>query len=147
MTGLEELETLQTTLEAEHAAVYVYGLVGSRTSESGEPRLYAVLRSAYEAHRDRRDDLTGAIAGLGATPVASAPAYTAPAGLDTADGRFAAALALERACARTYAALVAATTGQLRLAAIGYLDDAAVRALSFRGTPEMFPGTDEYADR
>ena len=37
---MTELEALQTTLEAEHAAVYVYGLLGSRTSQSAEPELY-----------------------------------------------------------------------------------------------------------
>ena len=48
-----EVDALQTTLAAEHAAVYVYGLLGSRTSEAVEPELYAALHAAYEAHRDR----------------------------------------------------------------------------------------------
>ena len=74
-------------------------------------RLYVALRAAYEAHRERRDTLIGEIAALGATPAPAAPAYTPPAGLDTTDGRYAAALELERACASTYAALVGATTG------------------------------------
>ena len=50
-----ELDALQATLAAEHAAVYVYGLLGSRTSQSAEPELYVALRAAYEAHRERRD--------------------------------------------------------------------------------------------
>jgi hypothetical protein len=141
------LEALQTTLEAEHAAVYVYGLLGSRTSAAGEPELYTALRAAYEAHRDRRDALIGQIAAMDAVPVPAAPAYTAPDGLDTADGRYAAALGLERACATTYAALVGSTSGAQRGAAIDLLDDAAARALSFRGTPEIFPGADEYTGR
>ena len=144
---MTELEALQTTLEAEHAAVYVYGLLGSRTSNAGEPELYAALRAAYEAHRDRRDQLIGEIAGLDAVPSPAATAYTPPPGLDTGEGRTHAALELERACARTYAALVGATTGNRRSEAIGLLNDAAVRELSFRGTPEIFPGADEYADR
>lgn len=144
---MTELEALQTTLEAEHAAVYVYGLLGARTSQSAEPPLYAALRAAFEAHRERRDTLTGQIAALGAEPVAAAPAYTPPAGLETPEGRYAAALALERACAETYAALVGSTSGARRGEAISLLDDAAARALSFRGTPETFPGADEYTDR
>lgn len=143
----DEVEALQTTLAAEHAAVYVLGLLGSRTSQTAEPDLYAALRAAYEVHRERRDTLTGEVAALGATPVAAAPAYTAPAGLETAQGRWAAALALEQGCASTYAALVGATTGARRREAITLLDDAAARALSFRGTPEIFPGADEYTDR
>jgi hypothetical protein len=142
-----EVEALQTTLEAEHAAVYVYGLLGSRTSQSAEPELYAALRAAYEGHRESRDHLIGEIAALDAVPTPAAAAYTPPPGLETADGRTAAALELERACARTYAALVGATTGTRRSEAIGLLNDAAVRELSFRGTPEIFPGADEYADR
>ncbi len=142
-----ETDALQTTLEAEHAAVYVYGLLGSRTSQTAEAPLYLALRAAYEAHRDRRDTLIGEIAALGATPAPAAPAYTPPAGLDTSDGRYQAALALERACASTYAALVGASSGPRRLEAIALLNDAAARELSFRGTPEIFPGADEYADR
>jgi hypothetical protein len=142
-----EGDALQTTLEAEHAAVYVYGLLGSRTSQAAEAELYVALRAAYEAHRDRRDTLIGEISTLGATPTPAASAYTPPAGLDTTDGRYSAALELEQGCASTYAALVAATTGARRLEAIGFLNDAAVRDLSFRGTPEIFPGADEYADR
>jgi hypothetical protein len=142
-----ETDALQTTLAAEHAAVYVYGLLGSRTSQTAEAPLYDALRAAYEAHRERRDALIGEIAALGATPVAAAPAYTPPPGLDTTDGRYAAALTLEQGCAATYAALVGETSGARRLEAIGLLDDAAARELSFRGTPEIFPGADEYADR
>ena len=139
-----ELEALQTTLAAEHAAVYVYGLLGSRTSQSAEADLYTALRSAYDAHRARRDTLTGEIAALGQAPVAASPAYTAPAGLDTPDGRYAAALALEQGCAATYAALVGASAGPRRADAIALLDDAAVRELSFRGTPQAFPGAADF---
>jgi len=142
-----EVDVLQTTLEAEHAAVYVYGLLGSRTSQRAEAELYAALHAAYDAHRERRDTLIGEIAALDAVPVPAAAAYTAPAGLDTPEGRYAAALELERACARTYAAMVGATTGAQRGEAIDLLNDAAARELSFRGTPEIFPGTDEYTDR
>ncbi len=137
---MTEVEALQTTLEAEHAAVYVYGLLGARTSQSAEPTLYAALRAAYEAHRDRRDHLIGEIAALDATPAPAAAAYEPPDGLDTTDERNRSALELERACARTYAALVGSTTGARRGEAIDLLNDAAARELSFRGTPEKFPG-------
>ena len=39
------------------------------------------------------------------------------------------------------------TTAERVRWAIAALNDAAVRELAFRGTPEMFPGADEYADR
>ncbi|MXG87997.1 DUF4439 domain-containing protein [Nocardioides flavescens] len=135
-----EVDALQTTLAAEHAAVWLYGLLGARTSQSAEAGLYTAVRAAYDAHRERRDALTGDIASLGASPVGSAPAYTPPAGLDTAAGRASAALVVERSCAETYAALVGSTTGERRTRAVGMLADAAVRELSFGGEPEAFPG-------
>ena len=144
---MTELEALQATLEAEHAAVYVFGLLGARTSQAAEPELYAALRAAYEAHRAHRDVLIGKIAALGAVPGPAAAAYTAPLGLDSSDARYRSALELERACARTYAALVGSTSGTLRVEAIELLNDAAARELSFRGNPEIFPGADEYAGR
>lgn len=144
---MTETDALQDVLADEHAALYVYGVLGARTSQSATPELYAALRAAYDAHRTRRDDLTGSIAADGATPVAAATAYELPAGLDTADGVAAAALELERSCAAAYAGAVASTTSDRRAWAVTALNDAAVRELGFRGTPEMFPGAGEYADR
>lgn len=137
---MSELDALQTTLAGEHGALYVLGLLGSRSSQSAEPRLYAALRESLQAHRARRDQLISQISALGATPQPAAPAYVSPGGLETPEGRLAAALAVERACAGTYASLVVATNGPHRAEAIGFLQDAAVRALSFGGTPEIFPG-------
>lgn len=141
------LAALQTTLAAEHAAIYVYGALGAQTSQSAAPALFAALSSAYAEHRGRRDLLVREITDLGGSPVASAVSYELAAGLTTVAGVTRAALDLERSCAATYAALVANTVGARRRWAINALTDAAVRALVFRGTPEMLPGADEYADR
>jgi len=130
------IRALQTTLAAEHAAVYVYGVLGAQTSRSAAPDLYAALTAAYTAHRGRRDLLTRTIADLGADPVAAEPAYTVPAHLDTGDRVM-----------REAATLVANTSGVRRRWAIMALNDAAVRVLAFRGAPEMLPGADEYTDR
>ena len=144
---MTELDVLQDVLATEHAAVYVLGVIGARTSQSGAPDVYLTVRAAYDAHRGRRDLLTGLIAAQGATPVASATAYEVPGGLETTDGVTLAALELERSCADVYSAAVASTTADTRALMIGALNDAAVRELGLRGTPEMFPGADEYADR
>jgi hypothetical protein len=144
---MTETDTLQELLAGEHAAVYVLAVLGARTSESAAPELYLTIRAAYDAHRGRRDLLTGRVAAAGATPVAAETAYEVPEGLETVDGVAAAALALERACAGAYAAAVAETTAETRALMVAALTDAAVRALGLRGTPEMFPGADEYADR
>jgi len=141
------IDALQTTLRAEHAALYVYGTLGAQTSRSAQPALFDAVSSAYAAHRARRDLLVREITGLGATPAASAPSYVVPRELGTPRAVRREALELERGCARTYAWLVANTVGERRRWAAGALNDAAVRELVFRGTPEMLPGADEYTDR
>ncbi|HEY1134415.1 MAG TPA: ferritin-like domain-containing protein [Nocardioides sp.] len=135
-------EALQTTLAAEHAAVWLYGLLGGRTSASGEPELHAALTSAYVAHRARRDTLTGLLLDDGADPVAAAASYTAPVPLESADDVRVAAADAETAAAATYAFLVASTEDERRRTAIGALRDAAVRALGFGSAPSDLPGTD-----
>ena len=141
------LEALQTTLAAEHAAVYMYGALGAQTSRSAAPELYAAVSAAYAEHRARRDVLTRTVADLGADPVASAASYELPARLDAPERVTRTARDLEEAAAATYASLVANTAGARRRWAITALNDAAVRVLAFRGTPEMLPGASEYADR
>lgn len=144
---MSTLSALQETLAAEHAAVYVYGVLGGQTSRSQSPALYAAISSAYSVHRARRDLITRVVTDLDGTPVAAAPAYDVPARLDSPDAVTRTARDLEDGCAATYAALVASTAGERRRWAVEALNDAAVRVLAFRGTPEMLPGADEYADR
>ena len=144
---MSELDALQTTLAAEHAAVFVYGALGGRTSLAANPVLHGSISAAYDAHRGRRDLLTRAILDLEAEPVAAEAAYALPARLDTPGDIERAALDLERSAAVTYAYLVANTVAARRRTAISALNDTAVRELAFRGTPETFPGLDEYTDR
>ncbi|MGB0099758.1 MAG: DUF4439 domain-containing protein, partial [Nocardioides sp.] len=79
--------------------------------------------------------------------VAAEAAYDVPGRLETPEQVSRAALGTERDCATTYAWLVAHTSGGRRRRAIATLNETAVRELVFRGTPETFPGADEYADR
>ena len=141
------VEALQTTLAGEHAALYVYGALGAQTSQSGAPALFAALTDAYDAHRARRDQLTSILTDQGATPVAAEPVYELPRDLGSVEAVTTRALDLERSCAATYAYLVASSPTEERLFAVNLLIQTAVRELAFRGTPETFPGKDEYADR
>lgn len=141
------LEALRTTLEAEHAALYVVGALGAQTSQSGAPGLYAALQDAYVQHRAQRDRLERELLDRGADPVAAEPAYELPERLGTTAAVERRALQLETDCAATYAALVAHSAGPLRRWAVEVLVRTAVRELAFRGTPEMFPGVREHADR
>ncbi|KQQ41634.1 MULTISPECIES: DUF4439 domain-containing protein [unclassified Nocardioides] len=146
-TGRAALVTaLQTTLEGEHAALYVLGVLGARTSASASPELYARLQGLYAAHRARRDDLSGTLLSLGEDPVGAAVAYDVPgpaAGVaaqgagpvvDTARG-------VEARCARAYAVLVGSSTGARRRWAVDALRVTAVGLLDLGGSPEALPGT------
>lgn len=144
---MSDVEALQTTLAAEHAAVYVLGALGGRTSQSATPELFAAMNAAFDAHRVRRDDLTAAITDLDAEPVAAEAAYDVPSGLERAERIARVARETEQSCATTYAWLVANTVDEMRRWAIRALNETAVRVLTLRGTPEMFPGAGEYADR
>jgi hypothetical protein len=144
---MTETDALQTTLAAEHAAVFVYGALGGRTSRTATPELFATVSAAYAAHRARRDHLVRELTAIGLEPVASEAAYELPRRLDTPAQIERAGLDLSRSSAATYAYLVANTVEDRRRWAIQALNETAVRELAFRGTPETFPGADEYADR
>jgi hypothetical protein len=134
------LDALQDTLADEHAALWLYGVFGGRTSRAAAPELYAALRQAYDVHRGRRDQLARTVRDLGAEPVAAAVAYELPAPLASTVDIRAAALGTERRCAAAYASLVAQSVGDQRRWAITSLVDAAVRQLAFGGAAEPFPG-------
>lgn len=135
------VEALQTALAAEHAALFVYATLGARTPED-QTALRTAVEEAYDAHRRRRDDLEQRVREAGGDPVAAEATYALPGGAVAA-----AAGDLEDGCAQAYAWLVAQTVGRDRRWAVEALTDAAVRVLAFRGSPEIFPGAGEHADR
>jgi hypothetical protein len=137
------LEALQATLAGEHAAVYVYGVLGGRVSASAEPDLAAELRATFETHRARRDQVTAMVQEKGSEPAASEVSYTLPNEADTARRCRAAAAETERRCAEVYAAMVGSTAHAHRQWAIDALTDTAVRELRLGADPSPFPGAPE----
>ncbi|WP_134738670.1 ferritin-like domain-containing protein [Nocardioides sp. 503] len=137
---MSPLSALQTTLAAEHAALYVLGVLGGQTSQSASPTLFATITATYADHRGRRDHLVRAVTALGGTPVVAEVAYDVPADLATPQAVTRRAWQLERDCAATYAFLVASSTEDLRSWALRSLQASAVRQLAFGGAPEQFPG-------
>jgi hypothetical protein len=135
------LDAMQQTLAAEHAAVFLDGVLGAQASKSRQPALYAALTAAYRAHRANRDDLVARISAAGRTPVAAAVGYELPSAMGTVRELDDAALHVERRIAQSYGQLVENTAGAERRRALVALNDAAARQLEFRGTPEMFPGS------
>ena len=137
------LQALQQTLAGEHAAVYVYGVLGGRVSSSEQPDLARRLSSAYTVHRGRRDQLTAMVRDAHGDPVAAQTSYEVPTPAVTAAQLGAAARVIEQRCASVYADTVGSTSLGNRQWAIDALLDAAVRELSFGAQPERFPGVAE----
>jgi uncharacterized protein YgbK (DUF1537 family) len=134
------VDAMQTTLAAEHAAVYVFGVLGGRAAALQTPALRAGLATAYDTHLARRDQLRVRLTELGADPVAAEAAYALPRDLTTAAQLAVQALSVERSCVTTYAAQVAATVGHDRSWAIDALIAGAGSELGFGGAPQPLPG-------
>lgn len=136
-------EALQTTLAAEHATVYVYGVVGGRVSSSTEPELWRQVRTCYTLHRGRRDQLVAMVRATGAEPVPAEVGYELPSPAMTAAELRRAARVTEERCAAVYADMVGSTARAARQWALDALEDAAVRSLGFGAAAEPFPGVAE----
>jgi hypothetical protein len=138
---VKPVEALQAGLAGEHAAVYLYEVLGARTSRSRTPQLFSDVDAAFRLHRRQRDNLSRRIVDRGADPVAAEVSYQLPGRILTPADVEEAALLVERRLASVYGQLVGSTSGSDRRWGLGALDSCAVRQLAFRGTPEMFPGT------
>jgi hypothetical protein len=134
------VDAFQRTLAAEHAAIFVLAALGGRASALPPSPLRTGLDTAYAEHVERRDRLRTMLTADGAEPVAAEPAYRLPTRLTTAAQIAAEALRLERACATTYAALVAVTVDVERHWAVDALVATAVGQAAFGGRPEALPG-------
>jgi hypothetical protein len=134
------IDALQHTLSAEHAAIFVFAALGGRASALPPSPMRSALDAAYAVHLERREQLRTMITADGGDPVASEAAYRLPAPLDIAAQIAAEALRLVRACAKTYAALVAATADAERRWAVDALVSTAVGEAAFGGSPEALPG-------
>jgi hypothetical protein len=137
---VKPLEALQTTLAGEHAAVWIYGVLGAQASQSRTPELFDQLSLAYALHRKRRDQLEVTISRLGARPVAAKVSYVLPNPARTPAQQRATALQVEQRLGDVYGQMVGSTTHARRRWAIAALVDCAVRQLGFGGAPTDLPG-------
>jgi uncharacterized protein DUF4439 len=136
---MSEVTALQAALAGEHAVIYGYGVAGAHLRGTA----LAQARSAYAVHRARRDQLRVLLVARKATPVAAAPAYRLPRPVASADDAALLATELEDRLAAVWADAVADLRGDLRGLAARALQDAAVRAASWRGGSVPFPGLPE----
>ncbi|MBV9831892.1 MAG: ferritin-like domain-containing protein [Marmoricola sp.] len=136
------VEALQKTLAAEHAAVFLYGVLGARTSGSQDRALLGHLQRTFADHRAQRDALTVLVSAHDADPVPSLVDYALPGPVSTPAQVVATARTIEQRVTRTYGELVASTAGTDRRWAIGSLDRSALREASFGAQVGNFPGLD-----
>ena len=142
---MSTLDALQATLADEHAAVYTYGVLGARTSQSATPALYDALTSGYRRHRARRDQLQVLVEEAGGEPVAAAAAYELDGRLLRAPQVEAAARELEVASVERLTALVAQSSGTVREWALTEAIWSAAWQLELGGEPQTWPGAPELA--
>lgn len=140
-------QALQAALGAEHAALYVLGVLGGQTSQSDEPGLFASLDAAFVTHRMLRDRLGATLREEGLEPEAAEAAYEVVGELSSSQAVAVEALRVEHGCASSWAWLVENSLPARRAWPVEVLNETAVRELVFRGAPEMLPGSTEHADR
>jgi hypothetical protein len=122
-----EVDLLAELLEAAHAAVYGYGVLGARLDEASRRAALA----AFDVHRARRDALSAQLRARGAEPEPGLPAYD----VAVADAPEAVALAvrLEEGMALRWRDLVGGTDDvELRRLGLSGLQETAVRAATWR---------------
>jgi Domain of unknown function (DUF4439) len=139
--GGRAVAALQAALDAEHAAVYGYGVAGAHLAGAKQK---AAARD-WAGHEAARDTLAAMIIALGAQPVAAAAAYQLPFPVHSEQSAVMLAALLEDRVATAYLGLVALSQARLRMFGARALQSAALRATSWRGTALAFPGLEAPA--
>jgi hypothetical protein len=126
---------LRRATEAENAAIYAYGVLGSRLA--GADRTRAI--KADGAHRDLRDALGELLAAIGGTATPPAAAYRLPAAPTDAAAALTLAALIETRVAAVWRQTLADLTGlpdtaAARALALDALGATAVRATQWRGS-------------
>lgn len=137
---MSPVDALQAALAGEHAAVYIYGVLGGQVSRTSEPQLARLIGELYQTHVDRRDRLTLLVHAHRAQPVAAAPAYRLPNPLRDPAQLRAAARQVEERCLQIYGQTVGSTAGADRAWAISTLVAAATQGLALGIAPTDYPG-------
>jgi hypothetical protein len=137
MNALSATDAFLAAIEAEHAAIFGYGVAGARMDRDGQ----VAAREAEAAHRDRRDALVTRVAAAGATPPPAAAAYGLPFPVTDRPSALRLAVALEDGTAAVWRQTLSATAGEERRLAIDALTDCAVRATRWRLAADITPAT------
>ncbi|WP_052685611.1 ferritin-like domain-containing protein [Lentzea aerocolonigenes] len=122
------VESVQTALGTEHAALWTYGMVSAFLGNQA-----AAVTEGSNAHRARRDTTERWLRDKGATPNPPAAAYLPPAPVSDGPSALAALIAVEQdTCAAWRGVLERTDESVLRTSALDALTAAAVRATRWR---------------
>lgn len=122
-------ESAQAALGAEHAALWVYGLVSAFLPAAFD----APIRDGMSGHQARRDATERLLAAAGLTPRPAEPAYLTPKPVTDQASAIAVLITAEADCGVAWRAVLERTDdGSLRKAAFDALTEAAVRATRWR---------------
>ncbi|MBQ6643050.1 MAG: ferritin-like domain-containing protein [Saccharopolyspora sp.] len=141
-------QALRTALQAEHAAVWTYGLATAFAEQSA---VSSAEQQATELHERHRDDAERLIRAAGSTPAVAAPAYELPQQVTDENSAIRVLTLAEQECAVGWRAVLERTEPDsgdpaVRQLALDALTTAASRATRWRITigeepaAKAFPG-------
>jgi hypothetical protein len=136
-------ERLAAALAAEHAAVFGFGVLGSRLDAT----TIGLASGADLAHRGRRDSLIMLLTGRQAKVPAALPAYALPNPVTDQASALQLAISIEERTAAVWRAALIDTEADDRKVAVDALSDCAVRAVRFRRAAGLSPTTVPYPGR
>jgi Domain of unknown function (DUF4439) len=124
---------LTAAVNGEDAAIYAYGVIGPHLTG---PALALAVQSELD-HRNLRDQVAETMP----SPPAASVIYQMPFPITSAATALAAAVTVEERSSALWRAVVVATAGNVRQAALNALIAGAIRAASFRRFAGTYPGT------
>ncbi|MGC5017818.1 ferritin-like domain-containing protein [Micromonospora sp. DT47] len=136
-------EALAAALTAEYAAIFAYGPIGVRLTDSARQ----AARAAEAAHRARRDALVLQLSAGGGQVPADKAGYALPFPVTDRASALRLAVQIEERTAAYWRAALAVTTGADRTRALNALTDCAVRATRWRRTAGDTPVTVPFPGR
>jgi hypothetical protein len=128
-------ERLVAALQAEHAAIYGYGVLGPKLDGA----TIGLARAADTAHRARRDALIVRLAGAGVTPPPTAATYQLPFPVTDRAAALKLAVLLEDRTGAQWRLALPDTNGELRRLALDALIDCTTRAVKLRQAAGLTP--------
>lgn len=126
--GDDTTAALQNALAAEHAALWMYGLVAAHA-----PKQADTVAAAIVSHQGTRDAAANMIVVGGGTPVGPEPAYVSPQDASDEASALQLAIVIEEDCAAAWRAVAGFTDdSSLRGTALSALTECAMRMVTWR---------------